>query len=288
MSKAMSKKSTLTALIDSDGEEDQLVAGLPTPDTSIEKMAPAKKGRGKAKAAAASPHAPSKVTKSKAPARRLSGRVNAKTKAPAEKKGKRQVLADKTNVQASEDADEEADNSDVEMEDVEEEEVVGKTAKKNAPKKVAAPKAAKNAKQTKQDRSVEPPVILPAKEGRPAKKHAPVEVTPEKIVPETQFEEEEMEIVEEEDPEEEDIEEGEEEIEETIVEVAPKAKGSKASKTSQSDPDLRRKLGEMTKKYDSITAKYEALRDLGEVQAKRNFDDLKKSSDESIKGKCIY
>lgn len=47
-----------------------------------------------------------------------------------------------------------------------------------------------------------------------------------------------------------------------------------------SDPSLRRRLGELTKKYDALEAKYRQLQEVGTKEAERNFDRLKKQADE--------
>ncbi|KAH8690867.1 putative chromosome segregation protein [Talaromyces proteolyticus] len=46
-------------------------------------------------------------------------------------------------------------------------------------------------------------------------------------------------------------------------------------KTS-SDPDLRRRLGDMTKKYETLESKYRTLRDIGVVEANSNVEKIKK------------
>lgn len=51
------------------------------------------------------------------------------------------------------------------------------------------------------------------------------------------------------------------------------------------DADLRRKLGDITDKYENIKLKYEELQDLGRNDADTNFDRLKRASDEKAKGK---
>lgn len=50
------------------------------------------------------------------------------------------------------------------------------------------------------------------------------------------------------------------------------------------DPALRRRLGEITQKYESLELKYRDLREIGVKEAERNFDKLKKQSEEKSKG----
>jgi hypothetical protein len=46
-----------------------------------------------------------------------------------------------------------------------------------------------------------------------------------------------------------------------------------------SDPDLRRRLGDMTKKYETLESKYRTLREIGIVEANANFEKIKKQCD---------
>lgn len=46
------------------------------------------------------------------------------------------------------------------------------------------------------------------------------------------------------------------------------------------DPSLRRRLGELTKKHEALEARYRNLRDVAVREAERNFDRLKKQSEE--------
>ena len=50
--------------------------------------------------------------------------------------------------------------------------------------------------------------------------------------------------------------------------------------TAMADASLRRRLGELTQKYDSLEQKYRDLREIGVKEAELNFDKLKKQSDE--------
>ncbi|KAI1853103.1 hypothetical protein JX265_011384 [Neoarthrinium moseri] len=54
-----------------------------------------------------------------------------------------------------------------------------------------------------------------------------------------------------------------------------------ASSTSElNDPSLRRRIGELTRKYESLELKYRDLRELGVKEAERNYDKLKKQGEE--------
>jgi hypothetical protein len=96
------KHSTLSGLVESDSDNGQFIDTMPTPDSAAENKAPGRKARGRPKVA------PAKVTKTKAPARRTSGRLNAKaqSKTTAPTKSKRPALADKTNQQYASETEE--------------------------------------------------------------------------------------------------------------------------------------------------------------------------------------
>jgi len=57
-----------------------------------------------------------------------------------------------------------------------------------------------------------------------------------------------------------------------------------SSSEGGSDPALRRRLGDMTQKYESLERKYLDLKEVAVREAERNFDRLKKQTDERAKG----
>lgn len=59
---------------------------------------------------------------------------------------------------------------------------------------------------------------------------------------------------------------------------ASKRPGSSSS--HESDSSLRRRLGEMTKKYEALEAKYKDLRNVAVTEAEKTFDRLKKTTEE--------
>ncbi|KAI9678220.1 MAG: hypothetical protein M1817_006165 [Caeruleum heppii] len=66
---------------------------------------------------------------------------------------------------------------------------------------------------------------------------------------------------------------------------ATRRRGGSASDTERgagagSDPAVRRKLGEMTKKFENLDLKYRNLRDVGVKEAEANFDRIKKQADD--------
>lgn len=296
---AVKRKATLTGLVDSDIEDSQFCE-MPTPDSAKENgQPPAKKARGRPKVA------PAKVTKAKAPARRTSGRITAiaaatTAKAKPASKEKRLALADKTN-QIRDDEKEEVE--DLEQDDLSIEKaapVKGTKAKAAPKKKAAAPKS----KVPKEVSIIEATIdeIPPTQEarvtkkGRPSKKTAPLESLPEKIIQETQVEQE-MDM----DGDVDEEEEEEEEAEKVIIRTAPQIirpssnsrscqtsthrRPGSASDTERNDPTLRRKLGELTKKYDVLNLKYQDLREIGVKEAEKNFNQLKTRNEAERKGR---
>lgn len=65
--------------------------------------------------------------------------------------------------------------------------------------------------------------------------------------------------------------------------VSRKRAGS-ASDTERSEPMVRRKLGEVTRKFENLDVKHNALRQVGIKEAEQNFDALRSQSDERTKG----
>ncbi|EPE08335.1 chromosome segregation protein [Ophiostoma piceae UAMH 11346] len=59
-------------------------------------------------------------------------------------------------------------------------------------------------------------------------------------------------------------------------------RGSTAA-TATDDASVRRRLGELTKKYDTLEARYRDLKEIGVKEAERNFDRLKKQGEERAK-----
>lgn len=281
------RTATLSGLIDSD-IEDAMFNEMPTPDSAAENKGPAKKAtRGKAKVA------PIKVTKSKAPARRASGRVTAKgkPKAAAATKGKRNALADKTNQQYDGDTED--------VDEFEQDIVMGgiETAKvlQHAPpaKKAPAPRGrpAKNATRTSigDSQAVPEPAARVVKRGRPARKEIPEEQSPEKVIQETQVDPMDMDA----DAEEEDVEEvlarrvqhiNQQNLRQQLTQ---KHRAGSGPDTERNDPSLRRKLGEMTKKYENMQLKYKELREVGVKEYEKNYEKIRKNSEEKARGESF-
>ncbi|CZT49035.1 uncharacterized protein RSE6_09816 [Rhynchosporium secalis] len=285
--------STLSALVDSDSDNGQF--GTPNPESAVENKMPTKKGRGRPRAAPSKP-APTKVTKTKAkaPARRTSGRLVAKALEMDEvlTKNKRPALKDKTNQYAGDEDELDGIERDVVMEGTLEDSIIvpmkakTKVAKKAITARVKAVKAGLHNDSVKEDAlRVAKPKARATKNTRHTKKERPVEPSPEKVIQETQYEEMDM-----------DVNADDDEVFEAPMSKparsisrtqshsrqrqpsAQRRRAGSASDTERNDPALRRKLGEITKKYDTLKMKYQDLHEIGIKEADRNGDKLRKEN----------
>ena len=273
---APTKSTMLSTLIDvsSADERDQSdIDMMPTPDSQPENKAPPKRKAGRAKGAVAA----TKTTKTKAVSRRVSDGKTTKAKS-------RKALAERTNVPNDDGNEtEEVDDFDEEM---------------NA----APTKPAKKAKTAKAAKEEPAPTKARAKASAvPKKAGRPKRVSSEHEVPESQAEPMEIEAT--------------ELQEDTIVEAPPKRqpvlrqplapqmssrarstsrqpepfsrhrRGGSASDTERAgEPALRRKLGDVTRKFENLELKYRNLKELGSNDSQSNFDKLKKASDQRARG----
>ena len=273
---------------------------MPTPDSAAENRATTKKARGRPKTA------PTKATKTKASGRRTSGRLIAKAKAetPAPTKVKRKALTDKTNHQHAsdtEEVDEFEQEEDTTMRDGLDATIVAveeSKVKVKATKKQAATGRSKLVKKTLADTNSVASDVVPnaraTKKKGPAKKAAPAEKSPEKVILESQAPEMEVDDI-----------RGDEEVEPVVSKPVrntarprdrsrlrqpsvQRHRAGSASDTERSDPALRRKLGEVTKKYENLNVKYQDLREIGLKEAERNFERYRKQSEEKTTGKSFY
>lgn len=309
MPKPKAPRSTLSGLIGSDSEDSQFAESkqLPIQNTALENKAPAKKPRGRPKAAT------TKATKTKATAPRASAPANTKgneSEPVVEKKSKRQALADRTNQQHGSDADEVDDlggREDVAMNDGEPEDDIA-AAKETESKTTKGKSRAKREKAVKE---VEPATEVHAltapkprsRAGREKLVAAPEihdEPSEENIIRETETPTMDVDMDEDADA---DVE-ADEEVEDVVSKTAHNSMRSRAdsqvkqpslkrrragsaSDTERGDPGVRRKLGEMTKKYDSLHIRYQDLREIGIKEAERNFERLRKDTDEERKSTPI-
>lgn len=274
-------QSNVLELVDSESEDD-LWATKPTSQHPKNAAMPAaKKPRGRPATAA------NKVTKPapKSSARRTSGRLVAAIESPegraalAEKSSNRQpTLAVKSRRGAT--------AKDAPLED----EPAEPSPPAKAPAKAKAPRGRPRKAAQEEVNHEEPEVVKPAaKRGR---KKA-VSEKEEAEIPETQQAELEPELS----VMDLDLEESEE-VEDLPMHDSPdvtldplpasrpppsatrRAPTSLPSSFDDGDPSLRRRLGDLTKKHETLETRYRNLRDVAVREAERNFDRLKKQSEE--------
>ncbi|ORY63094.1 chromosome segregation protein Csm1/Pcs1-domain-containing protein [Pseudomassariella vexata] len=290
MSKA--KFTALLGLVESEDEDSDILLSHPLAQTKkTEKMPTIKKGRGAAVSRATKPAQNATRTSTRAAATTMERKAlaekpsNAKPKATAGRGKKRP---------ATEDVDE-VDDPDHD----------GTTVEPEAKAKPARgrPRTAKTAKieEEAKDPELEAPEAAPqAKRGRKPK--ARVATPPvEHEIAETQ--QPELEI-----PESQPANLLEDSIEDDQVEDLPpydraalsSAQCSSSAKHPQhhavpfsairrpmaasdselNDPSLRRRIGDLTRKYDNLETKYKDLREIGVKEAERNYDRLKQQGEE--------
>lgn len=68
------------------------------------------------------------------------------------------------------------------------------------------------------------------------------------------------------------------------VAAPPPRKLAAVPDLEQNEVSLRRRLGDLTKKFESLEARYRDLREIGVIEAERNFDRLKRQGEEKTKG----
>lgn len=280
---------------------------LPTPDSNTENKAPTRKARGSAAQAIKTSSMTKPVAKGKTATRRVSGgsvggvkkgSAAAAKKAPV--KGNRKALAERNVANGS-------DTEEVDEFDEEEQPVQAKPAKRGRPAKKtqedATADAPAPAKRGRKPAVKEPAAAKEAKTSTTAKskttKRAPkAETEPEKTIPETQpaVEEDPMDI------------EMSIEIDEIPETMPPpprpsarraQAQPSRARNTStgvrrtgsvsdsERDPVLRRKVGDLTRKLEAMTVKYDSLKEAASSGKESNFEQLKKRTEQTAKGMSL-
>ena len=301
---------SLSGFVESDMDdelENATPEAFPTPESNQENnVAPAKKGRAKGKAASA------KFTKTKAPARRVSGgaAVTKKRGAPRKKAvEKREPLTEQTNIQRESDTEEvddfEKQASEIvdPIEDVSVEEEVKKQSTKRKPAARGRKKAGPVIEQVEPEPEVQnngvekdgefeyTPTVNRQK--KISAKAAGAAQNASKEIPDTQAEP--MDIEPSSLPIDEDA------IPQSVYRqtsnfraqnknrqpsvIRRRAGSASDTERTGNDPAIRRKLGEMTKKLDSLELKYNNLRDIGVKEAESNYDKLKAQSESKTKGK---
>lgn len=285
--------STLSALAQDYSDDDIAHSDpimLPTPDSQSENKAPAKRRAASAKPGGNAKAAGSRVVKSKAT---TAARRTSSGSATAEPKARKAGIAPKGRPHK---ALEQLENVNDIAEDTEE---VDEFEEPAAP---AVKKGAKNARQ-------------PIKKtiGRPSKRAASVQPEPA-IIPDTQPAPEPMHI-------DATIVEDEEApaaplpvrtstrppiaVSRSELQARPSSRpgrsnsrqplethytahrraGSASDTENATQPALRRKLGDMTRKFEDLDLKYKQLKEVGSSDALSNFDKLRRSTEQRAKGK---
>lgn len=311
---------SLSGLIDSDMDNSAQpsdVEMMPTPDSNQENAAPVQKARGRQKTATSK-----KFTKPKR--RASGGSAISKKAAPAKKAtAKRAPLKEQANEQQASDTEEVDGFEDLPQDKVDSRAAASidepdESAQVGKPKgKRGRPAKSKLAIEDSTLKKTNPPekdgefeytptVVRQSKgvkkasaTGKPAatKYKSSVEpTTSQEVIPETQ--EGPMDVDETAAPEED--EEAEEAAPQSVFRQArhgptnsrqPQAavarrRAGSASDTERSGNDAatRRKLGEMTKKFENLDLKFRNLREVGIKEAEANFEKLKKQSEDRTKG----
>jgi hypothetical protein len=295
---APNKGATLSALVDPLSEDEFLrtdIDMMPTPDSQAENKGPTKRKPGRPKAALAG--STSKITKPKVASRRVSGVGMAKGKATTAgaKKG-RKALEEKSSNPTDGNETEEVDSFDEAppkksgvVRGAKEAEVFKKRGKaaKASEVEVEAPKK----KTAKTNKATE---VAPKKAGRPKRVAAAME---DSEIPETQPDLMDIEPTETLEPDETVIPEPEPvrkpvsrqpvrsaSRQPDILASRHRRAGSASDNERTSDPALRRKLGETTKKFENLELKYRSLKELGTTDSQSNFEKLRKSTEKRAKG----
>lgn len=281
MSKA--KFTALLGLVESEDEDTSEILEPVAQTKKPETMAPAKKGR----AAAAT----NRVTKPAQAATKtgtarpaLTDKTTNAQQKPAQGKGKKRPAVDEIEIADEPEQEEDATEA-----------VAKPKGTRGRPRRVKAAKLSDET--TEPEMEDEPvPIAQPAKRGRKPK--AQVATPPaETEIPETQQVEPDTEI-----PETQPVEAMDDSIEDDQVEdlpsynraavssvqrpqyhIAPFSASRRpmaASDSELNDPSMRRRIGDLTRKYESLEVKYRDLREIGVKEAERNYDKLKKQGEE--------
>lgn len=297
------------------GSEDEVARNelnaFPTPDSNTENKAPARKTRGKAAQKTNIAPTTKPPTKGRPATRRASGgnilgvrKQNAAVTKKTSAKGGRKALAERNNANGSD--TEEVDEFDGEEANAPVEET--KTAKRGRPAKVKKARedeiveALAPSKKTRKTANKE----LAAKKEPKTKAIAKARATKPASLPKSEAE---AFTIQETQPEPEqdamDVEESIE-VDELPESIPPPLSRPSARRTQQQsrtvrqtsngprragsvsdserDPMLRRKVGDLTKRLEAMTIKYETLKDVALSSKESNFDQLKRRTEQTIKG----
>lgn len=276
------KQTTLLDLADSDSDA---ASGYNNPSRALDtanKMPAAKKGRGRAPSNKVSKPEPKTKTR----------RVGVKAAAALEEEAERQALAEKaTNPPAKATRGRKAKKP---AEDDDDDDVLATPPHSDEPAKTKGGRGRPKKDAVVPDSVQKKAEPAAAKRGRKAATDKAGQDAPSEI-PETQFDGG-MDI---------DAAEEQDQVEDLPIfsrfsappsaqrlssyHIPPSAsKRSASSSLIESDPSTRRHLGELTKKYEALELRYRELRNVAVVEAEKNFDQLKKQSEEKTRSTCHW
>lgn len=310
--KAVSK---LSGLIDSDDEDDIQMSGGEAPAAEVEEGPPAKKAKGRPKAAAAT-----KPTKRK-PRKTVTAPITRRKKPPAkqaveepqDEDEEQESEGDDVNVTTVPETQHKPEEDDVSADELESPKTVPALREPSPAKPPAKRTRARAAKKVTVDdgfeytptgtRQIKPDEIQkedgvtkkPGTRGRKATTKAKEvnEAPPEEEehvseVDETTFPDEGLQHEQEPAPS-----PSKSRVNGNVGVKGQASRKPKAGKTSDNEtagnePALRRKLGEMTKKFENLDAKYRNLREVGVVEANANFEKLRKQCEVTTAGTFTF
>ncbi|KAI0014282.1 chromosome segregation protein Csm1/Pcs1-domain-containing protein [Xylariaceae sp. FL0662B] len=290
------KSTALLGLVESDGEDSDILIGNTSIVTKISgAMAPAKKARATTTQAAKQAQHTTTRTSGKTAAAKTASRTALSEKPknvqekPAQGRGKKRAAADDVPSTGNDGHDESLPDADARPKGT-----------RGRPRAAKAPRISEE-----EDKSAvhQPQLAIEpaAKRGRKPKSKADIS-TIEPEIPETQQAEPEipetqpvdaLELSIEEDDQIEDLPSHSRTILSSVqrssvqraqphVMFSASRRTAPASDSELYDPSMRRRIGDLTRKYENLEVKYRDLREIGIKEAERNYDQLKKHGEERL------
>lgn len=267
----------------SDDDFDML-APTRVPGTSTSHTSTTSSKSAAASSSAAAAPAPAK----KKPGRPRAGSTTAKTSA-AKSNTRVKEIPDTQPTQASQ--AQQQDGHESASDDLGAMQAAGKRGPRGGAKKSADKKSARGKSDAESEGEAQASSSLSRSKGaaskkapKPAKKAVVVqepEPEPEPEVPETQTQADDMDV---DGPAEEAQPEKPVQAKPRAQKASKKRAGSPVAVERDGDPATRRKLDEMTKRFETLQTRYQDLEEVGVKEAGRNFDALQKQSEERSKG----
>ncbi|KAI1083588.1 chromosome segregation protein Csm1/Pcs1-domain-containing protein [Whalleya microplaca] len=289
------KFTSLLGLVESDGEDSDILIGNGAPVTKASRtMAPAKKSGATAAGRATKPaqdtttrtSGRTATTAAKAPARKaLSEKPANVQEKPSRGRGKKRAAADDAPLTEDNGHDESLPDADAKPKGT-----------RGRPRAVKAPRVSEE-EDTSAVHQPQPAVQQAAKRGRKPKAKVETSIV-EPEIPETQPAEPEIPATQpvdtldfsmEEQDEIEDLPSHNRAVFSSVQRAQPHIMFSASRRTAPPasdselyDPSMRRRVGDLTRKYEALEVKYRDLREIGVKEAERNYDQLKKHGEERL------